>query len=330
MPEDFSADALVELTAAPWEWDSWIRRMRPDFSRHRAALPLELPSHQLVEFEPVRPGVLEKTLTVFLTNRECPWHCLMCDLWQETSLKSVPVGSIPRQLAHGLRNGGARDAQHLKLYNAGSFFDAGAIPVADYGSLASQCRSFRRVVVESHPRLIGKRTDLFQQQLGSIELEVAMGLETIHPLVLSRLNKGMDADDFRRAAARLRGKGIRIRSFILVKPPFLTDESEALEWTCRTIDFAWEVGVDVVSLIPTRVGNGAMEELARRGLFAPPQWSTVEQAFRHGVGARKGLVLMDLWNLGTTSDSGSAGDNETRSRFERLSAMNRQQVWIAP
>jgi radical SAM enzyme (TIGR01210 family) len=318
-------DSLEELPSVSTEWDTWIRRTRPDFNQFRAALSVELPSHQLMEFEPIGAGRLLKTLTVFLTNRECPWHCLMCDLWKETTLKSVPSGSIPRQLRHALNHREASDARHLKLYNAGSFFDAGAIPVSDYGTVASQCRRFNRVIVESHPRLIGKRTILFQELLGSVELEVAMGLETVHPDVLSRLNKGMNLDDFRRATGQLRGRGVRTRAFILVKPPFLTNESEALEWACRTIDFAWAAGVDVVSLIPTRAGNGAMEELARRGLFAPPQWSTVEGAFRHGVESGKGLVLMDLWNL-----SPNVASDSDKFLFRRLSEMNRLQSWVAP
>jgi len=316
--------SLKELTAVPRMWDAWIRQMRPDLSQHRAAISTEVPSHQLVEFEPIGAGRLVKTLTVFLTNRECPWHCLMCDLWRDTSPKSVPSGSIPTQLRHALNGDRGADSRHLKLYNAGSFFDAGAIPVSDYGAITTQCHSFKRVIVESHPRLIGTRTDLLQEQLGTIELEVAMGLETVHPRILRLLNKGMDTDDFRRAADRLRGRGVRIRAFILVKPPFLTDESEALEWTCRTLDFAWEAGVDVASLIPTRAGNGAMEELARRGLFSPPQWSTVEQAFRHGIVSRKGVVLMDLWNLGADV----ASDSEI-PLLCRLAEMNRMQAWIA-
>ena len=312
---------LRELTAVPRMWDGWIRQMRPDLSQHRAAISTEVPSHQLVEFEPTGAGRLVKTLTVFLSNRECPWHCLMCDLWRNTSSKSIPSGSIPAQLRHALDSDRGADFRHLKLYNAGSFFDAGAIPVSEYGAIATHCRSFKRVIVESHPRLIGTRTDLLQEQLGAVELEVAMGLETVHPRILSLLNKGMDTDDFRRAADRLRGRGVRIRAFILVKPPFLTDESEALEWTCRALDFAWEAGVDVASLIPTRAGNGAMEELARRGLFSPPQWSTVERAFRYGIESHKGVVLMDLWNLST--------EDSPMSLFSRLSEMNRQQAWIA-
>ena len=52
----------------------------------------------LVEKEHTAAGKIEDTAIVFLTNRECPWHCLMCDLWKNTTDTSVPKGAIPRQI----------------------------------------------------------------------------------------------------------------------------------------------------------------------------------------------------------------------------------------
>ncbi len=245
----------------------------------------------------------------------------MCDLWQHTTLRPGPPGSIPRQISTSLRSHLGHEARHLKLYNAGSFFDAGAISVSDYPTIAEMCQPFTRVVVESHPRLIGPRTEQFRDLLpATTQLEVAMGLETVHPDILPRLNKGMTLEDFHLAAQRLQQMGARIRAFVLVKPPLITDDSMALDWACRSLDFAWEVGVDVVSLIPTRMGNGSMEELSRRGLFSPPSWSTVETAFEYGLSARKGLVLMDLWNLDPIR-----GSTEVRLQYARLDARNRAQ-----
>ena len=39
---------------------------------------------------------------IFLTNRECPWRCLMCDLWKNTLKDPVPPGAIPEQIRFGL------------------------------------------------------------------------------------------------------------------------------------------------------------------------------------------------------------------------------------
>jgi uncharacterized Fe-S cluster-containing MiaB family protein len=83
----------------------------------------------------------------------------------------------------------------LKLYNAGSFFDAGAIPTADHPAIAERCRNFPRVVVECHPSLVGERMLPFRDRLGATRLEVAMGLETAHPGVLAKLDKRMTTED---------------------------------------------------------------------------------------------------------------------------------------
>ncbi len=310
-----------DLPRDPTDWDQWIRRHRPDFNAVRARLGHSSASNALVEWESNERGLSIPTLAVFLVNRECPWHCLMCDLWKHTTLRTGPPGSIPNQISSTLCLLAGHGARHLKLYNAGSFFDVGAIPVSDYPAIAELCQSFARVIVESHPRLIGPRTKQFRDQLPvTTQLEVAMGLETVHPEILPRLNKGMTLEDFRLAAHRLQQWGARIRAFVLVRTPFMTNDTVALDWARRSLDFAWEAGVDVVSLIPTRMGNGSMEELSRRGLFAPPSWSTVEAAFEYGLAARKGLVFMDLWNLDPVH--GSPGD---RLQYARLDTRNRTQ-----
>ena len=39
-------------------------------------------------------GALASTAVVFITNRECPFRCVMCDLWVNTLDESVPRGAI--------------------------------------------------------------------------------------------------------------------------------------------------------------------------------------------------------------------------------------------
>ena len=39
----------------------------------------------LLEEEYSARGQLEQVATIFLTNRECPFRCLMCDLWRNTT-----------------------------------------------------------------------------------------------------------------------------------------------------------------------------------------------------------------------------------------------------
>ena len=143
-----------------------------------------------------------------------------------------------------------------------------------------------------------------------------MGLETVHPQVLPKLNKKMTLEQFSRAAAFLREQGIALRVFILVKPPFLP-EAEALEWANRSLDFAFDCGASVASLIPTRAGNGALEALAEHGEFSPPKLTTLEQAAAYGVSLQSGRVFADLWDLERFSDCAECFPAR-RLRLERM------------
>ena len=271
------------------ERDRWVLEHRPA----RNLVDPFLPYASSLEEERSANGDIISVATVFLTNRECPWRCLMCDLWRNTLMEKVPIGAIPAQIDHALAKLGS--AQHIKLYNSGSFFDRQAIPVEDYPAIAARLTGFDRVIVESHPSLLGE-TCLRLRDLLKGQLEVAIGLETAHPRVLSRLNKRMTVEQFSNAAGWLKKNQIDLRVFVLVKPPFL-DEEEALLWAKRSIDVAFDCGASVTSLIPTRAGNGAVDELAARGEFSPPQMRTLEAAALYGLGLNRGRVFVDLWDL---------------------------------
>jgi len=239
----------------------------------------------------------------------------MCDLWKNTLATSVAPGAIPAQIRWALAQ--LPPARHLKLYNAGNFFDAQAIPPEDYAEIARLAAPFERVIVECHPRLVGRGCWEFRGLLDA-ELEVAMGLETVHPEVLPRLNKQMTLDDFARAVDALHERGVDVRAFILVRPPFLTD-AEGLEWAKRSLDYAFSLKVECCSLIATRAGNGALEELARHGLFAPPSLEALEQALEYGLSLGAGRVFLDLWDIERVSP-------DVPDRAERLARLARMNV----
>ena len=204
----------------------------------------------LVEDEPTAAGALATVATVFLTGRECPWRCVMCDLWRYTTEEDTPTGAIPAQLDQLLAELDARPEEAspsvVKLYNAGSFFDPRAVPVSDYDAIASRLAEFDHVVVESHPALVGPALDQLRDVLARhtrpghapVGLEVAMGLETAHPISLARLHKRMTLEDFRRAAEYLKAREVALRVFVLVHPPFIPS-AEREESLARSVDFAF-------------------------------------------------------------------------------------------
>ena len=98
------------------------------------------------------------------------------------------------------------------------------------------------------------------------ELQVALGLETVNPDLLLRLNKKMTLQDFAHSVSFLNSNGILSRAFILLRPPFLSEE-EGIFWAERSLDFAFRIGVECCTVIPVREGNGAMEHLWSRDIF---------------------------------------------------------------
>jgi radical SAM enzyme (TIGR01210 family) len=296
----------------------WIVNQRPT----RNAVDAYKPYAFLVEEECSAEREVVPVATVFLTNRECPWRCVMCDLWRNTLTESVPIGAIPHQIDYALAQ--LPPARQIKLYNSGSFFDPNAIPVEDYAAIASRVSGFERTIIECHPSLVTKSCLAFRDMLSS-QLEVAMGLETAHPDTLDRLNKRMTLDQFSSAAAYLQQNRIDLRVFILVQPPFMQPE-ESLYWAERSLDFAFDCGATAATLIPTRGGNGAMETLRREGQFAPPSIETVETAASYGVNLGRGRVFVDLWDIPNTPE---ACPDCLSARTARLHAMNLHQAVLA-
>jgi radical SAM enzyme (TIGR01210 family) len=284
------------------------------------------------EQEPDAAGILVPTAVVFLTNRECPFRCVMCDLWVNTLDVTVRTGAIATQIRTALADLPA--ARQIKLYNAGSFFDPHAIPPEDDEDIAACVRGFDRVIVEAHPAFLrgaaGERCVRFRDLLmagpqshslgeGGLQtrLEVAIGLETAHPATLARLNKRMTVETFRDAAGFLARHDIALRVFILLNPPFLRGDA-AIEWACRSIDVAVECGATACSVILTRGGNGAMEALGRD--VERPRLPALEAVVEYGLSLRGPRIFADLWDVARFFDC----DCSPR-RAERLMAMNRRQ-----
>jgi radical SAM enzyme (TIGR01210 family) len=310
--------------------DRFVTSLRPSRPVHD---PWQ--SHAVVlEHEPTGTGAIARVATVFLTGRECPWRCVMCDLWQYTTVADTPPGAIAAQTmaAREWLATAHPDVTRIKLYNAGSFFDSRAVPEQDYGAVAAAVARYDRVIVESHPALIGPRTRTFLAALlqhrdsSTMEgpvLEVAMGLETVHPVALDRINKRMSVEDFTRAASTLADMNVALRVFLLVAPPFIAPADQD-EWLMRSIDTALACGATAVSLIPTRPGNGAIDQLASDGAFTPPHLRDLERVFALALarlrpaGAR---VFADIWDL----ERFASCPHCLPERRDRLRTMNLEQ-----
>jgi len=293
--------------------DRRIRDLRPAKQPVDAWSPLEV----LVEEERTVDRGVQPSITVFLAGRECPFTCVFCDLWRQTLDEPTPGGAIPAQLDEALRRvGSVPPGAGVKLYNASNFFDPRAVPTSDGPAIVERLSPFARVTVEAHPLFVGPRALEFAARLDG-RLEVAMGLETIHPQALPRLNKRMELEDFDRAADLLRSADVGVRSFVLVGAPFVPP-AETVEWAVRSVEYALDRGAEVVTLIPVRAGNGELDRLQRAGDFVPPALARLEEALERSLELDRGVVLADLWDV----DRLAACQVCAPERVTRLERMN--------
>ncbi|MEO8720381.1 MAG: hypothetical protein ABI372_04700, partial [Ginsengibacter sp.] len=288
-----------------------IEKLRPS----KNSLDPNIPYHFLHEEEPDMEGKLQRVNTIFLTSKECSFKCLMCDLWKNTLNSPTPPGAVLRQLDYALERLPGADV--IKLYNNGNFFDPKAIPLSDYPGIIERLNSYKRIIVENHPKLCGDICVKFSERVHG-KLEIAMGLESIHPVVVSKLNKQLTPEDFRNATTFLRKHDIDVRTFILLNPPYLTDKEENIEWTFKSVQFAFDSGAGCCSIIPTRSGNGIMESLQKEGNYVPPTLGALEDVFERTLAMQRGRVFVDTWDIGFLTNCDKCFD----ARKLRLEQMN--------
>ena len=292
--------------------DQRIRSLRPP----KEQLDPNRAHGSVIEEERRPDGKVERALTVFLTGAECSFTCSFCDLWRWTIDGLTPAGALPRQLESVLQVLDEPLPDRLKLYNASNFFDQRAVPSEDLPTIATLAGSFAGVTVESHANTIGPKALAFARQIPG-RLEIAIGLETIHPLAAAQLNKRLDLERFDSAARFLAENGIDLRVFVLLGAPFIP-VNESIEWTVRTVEYAVEQGASIVSIIPVRGGNGEIERLQALGDFVPPTLTELEGALEQCLRCAPTVVTADLWDVERLPSC----EQCRAERVERLRRMN--------
>ena len=304
--------APVGSTLAGRDADRRIRALRPTkpfvdpYAAHGSVIDVER-----------RPnGDRERALTIFLAGGECAFTCSFCDLWKYTTETPTPPGALPAQIEKTVNTLERPLPDRLKLYNASNFFDHRAVPPVDAPAILQLAAPFAGVTVESHANTIGRETLAFASRLAG-RLEVAVGLETIHPVAATHLNKRLDLARFEAAAGFLADHDVDLRVFVLLGAPYVPAE-ESVEWTVRSVEYAVARGAAVVSIIPVRGGNGEIERLQALGEFAPPSLTQLEAALEGCLPFERSVVTADLWDAERLPGCATCRE----ARIERLRRMN--------
>jgi len=238
-------------------------------------------------------GRRTRAWVLILRTSGCSWAmCTMCGYHGEGA--PATGDDLVHQFTEAL--GRRRDEPVAKLYTSGSFFDEREVPAQARRHILGELGSrFQRVVIESRPEHVTGDALKEAKELCP-GLEVAMGLESSSERVLAfSVRKGFTFKDFAQKAHIAREHGARVRAYILLKPPFLT-EMEAMEDAVRCMVEASPL-CDTLSLNPVNIQRGTVvEQLWKRRMYRPPWlWtaaSVLLEAQRSIGRARPGVRLV--------------------------------------
>jgi radical SAM enzyme (TIGR01210 family) len=222
-------------------------------------------------------GEVVDAFVVILRTSGCSWArkkgCTMCGYFSDCH-PGVTGKHLETQMTRALEKSNSQ--RILKIFTSGSFLDDREIPKEARNEMLSMASGkFEQVVVETRPEFVSRET-LEECSSGVDGLQVALGLESANDMVLRHsINKGFLYDDYLRAAKIIKGTGATLKTYLLVKPPFLT-EKEAIADTVNSATHIKDV-TDVISINPVNVQRGTLvERLWRRGEYRPPWlWSVV-------------------------------------------------------
>ncbi len=170
----------------------------------------------------------------------------------------------------------------LCLYNLGSFLNPDEVPnqaVQEIFASIAQFKGIKKVIIESRAEYVTREVLEQIRQVNPGIIEVGLGLESVNTEVreLCHHKNFPDLDLFHSAVQLLHEYNFRILAYVNQKPPFLT-ESEAIEDAIATSVFAYQSGVDAVSIEPTSLqANSLTDHLYQMGLYRVPWlWSVIE------------------------------------------------------
>ncbi len=228
----------------------------------------------------VLDGRVVDAYVIILRTRGCTWTlasgCTMCGYFNDSMLSAVSEKDLLSQFENALQ--GYKNEKIVKIFTSGSFLDPSEIPVpVQQQILTTLNNTAEKISVESRPEYITEKSlGAIQKNIPLKEFEVGIGLETSNDLVREKaINKGFMFQDFKKAAVLLKKHKAHVKTYVLLKPPFLT-EKESLNDCINTAKDSAPY-TDLLSLNPTNIQrHTVVEYLWNRNQYRPPWlWSIV-------------------------------------------------------
>jgi len=226
-------------------------------------------------------GKIVDAYVMILRTRGCSWAlrsgCTMCGYFNDSIGAPVSQKDLVSQFDKAMER--YNGEQIIKLFTSGSFLDAHEIPgpVREH-ILRTLSERAGKISVESRPEYV---KDTVLSEIESLVqpkiFEVGIGLETSNDVLRTfAINKGFTFAEYGTAAKRLKKHRFGVKTYVLMKPPFIT-EKDALDDCIQTTKDIKSYA-NLISVNPTNVQrHTVVEYLWKRDQFRPAWlWSVVE------------------------------------------------------
>lgn len=243
----------------------------------------------------VMNNAIVDAFVIVLRTKGCSWAhrsgCTMCGYFNDSSWSYVKDEDLLKQFNTAMKS--YVDQKIVKIFNSGSFFDEEEISknVRDK-ILEKLVKRVDKISVESRPEFITEESmEEIKEIVGPKTFEVSIGLETSNNEIREKcINKGFTFDDYKRAASIVKKQGFKLKTYVLIKPPFIS-EKRAIEDAVKTVNDIKNL-TDTVSFNPCNVQrNTVVEYLWKRNEYRPPWLFSIVEILIKSKKIKKDIFL---------------------------------------
>jgi radical SAM enzyme (TIGR01210 family) len=227
----------------------------------------------------VEKDVLDKNVVeafvMILRTGGCSWAqdsgCSMCGYINDALQDDVKEEDLLYQYENVMKN--FKQEKIVKIFTSGSFFAEKEVPKSARERILNDLTSkTEKIIIESRPEFV-----TLENVKGKKKLEVAIGLESASDFISENsINKGFKFSDYLKAVNILKEHKIGIKTYLLIKPPFLS-ESEAISDAVHSAEKISDHS-PTISFNPVNIQKFTLvERLWQNGEYRPAWlWSVVE------------------------------------------------------
>lgn len=191
---------------------------------------------------------------IIVESGRCSWaRCTFCSFSKKPAemIPKKSVDEIKKEIDNKLKNVTPNSLHLLKFFNSGSFFDENQIPLEAQKYLVDKCKSLgikellvestNEWVIEENLKRMKKWVDDGKEKL---QVKFGFGFETFDNEIRKKIRKIGTAEDYINAAKMVKSFGFKVRFYVMVGLPFVSDYRKDLTNTIKkTYDLVDEYAI---------------------------------------------------------------------------------------